>query len=69
MKIFKSNGSLCNFYPTSPKIFFILKMSKRALFKNPKLKLSSQMDSDAFVKIMTWKIFFKKGPELLNSEF
>ena len=46
-------------------------MSKQAPFKYPKLKLSSQMDNGAFVKIITWT-FFKKnyeGPELNKSEF
>ena len=37
--------------------FSILKMSKQAPFKYTKLKLSSQMDNDAFVKIITWTFF------------
>ena len=46
-------------------------MSKRAPFKYQKWKLSSQMDSGAFVKIITRKYFFQKNKiaELRNSEF
>ena len=34
-------------------------MSKQAPFKYPKLKLSSQMDNGAFVKIITWTFSLK----------
>ena len=48
MEIFKSNRSFCNFHPTLPKTFFILKMNKQAPFKYLKLKLLIQIDSGAF---------------------
>ena len=44
IKIFKSNGLFCNFYPNLLKTSFILKMSKRANFQYPKQQLLSQMD-------------------------
>ena len=71
MEIFKSNRSFCRFYPTLPRTFFILKMSKQAPFTYPKGKLSSQMDSGAFAKTITRKFFLKKYKisELRNSEF
>ena len=47
------------------KIFFILATSKRTTFKYPKWKLSSQIHSGAFVKIIARKL--KKNPELRNS--
>ena len=52
MEIFKSNRLFCNFYPTLPKTFFILKVSKRAPFKYPRWRLSGQMESGAFVKVI-----------------
>ena len=46
-------------------------MSKQAPFISPQLRLSSQMDNGAFVKIITWTFFKKKyeGPELHKLEF
>ena len=67
MVIFKSNGTFCNFYPTLPKTFFILKMGNQTNFNSPKWKLSSKMDSDTYVKIITRKLI--KKSELRNSEF
>ena len=61
MGILKSNGLFCNFYPTLHKTFFILKMSKRAPFRYLKWKLSSQMDSGAFAKIITLEIKTKQN--------
>ena len=55
-EIFKLNRTFCNFYPTLPKTFFKLKMNKWAPFNYPKWKLSSQIDSGAFVKIITQKL-------------
>ena len=59
METFKSNRSFCNFYPTLPKTFFILKMSKLASFKYSKWKTSNQLDSGTFVKIITRKFVIK----------
>ena len=46
-------------------------MSKGAPFKYPKWKLSSQMDSGAFVKLITYTFLKKKHkiPDFHNSEF
>ena len=67
MKIFKSNRSFGNIYATLLKTFFILKMRQQAPLKNLTWRLSSQIDSGAFVKIIT---FFEKSKilELRNSE-
>ena len=48
MKVFKSNRLFCNFYPTLPKTFFKLKMTKRNV-ENGNCK--SQIYSGVFVKI------------------
>ena len=49
---------------TFSKTLFILEMSKRAPFKYPKWKLSSQMDSDTLEFFCIYII-----PEFRNSEF
>ena len=66
----KSDRSFCNFDPFLPKTFFILKISKRTSFKYLKWKLSRQIHSGAFIKIITQKFRKKiKNPELRDSEF
>ena len=58
MEIFKSNRSFCNFYPTLFKTFVLYSRNKQVPFKYLKRKLLSQIDSGAFVKIITRNVFF-----------
>ena len=60
MEILKSDRSFCNFVPTLPKTYFILKINKRTPFKYLKQKLSRQIHSGAFIKIITQKLRKKK---------
>ena len=57
-----------------PKLSLYSKLSnkRKKYFKNLKWKLSSQIDSGVFVKIITRKFFWQKAPknnELRNSGF
>ena len=69
MEVSKSNGSFCNFYPTLPNTFCILKMSKQAPFKYPKWRLSSQINGGAFVKIITRKLKKMKFRSYVTPDF